>query len=164
MKYYFFLFLLALSCRQAETAKSESTHSIEVDKTKIGSFLDNWHQAAAVADEDVFFGSIAEEGVYLGTDKTERWTKKEFMDWGMKYFERDTAWAFTPFDREIYFSENGNTAWFEESLETWMGICRGSGVVKRTDDYWELAHYNLAVTIDNDKIEGFIDLTGVEKD
>jgi len=99
----------------------------------------------------------------LGTDKTERWTKEEFMDWGMKYFtERDTAWAFTPFDREIYFSENGKTAWFEEQLDTWMGNCRGSGILEKDSTEWKIAHYNLAVTIDNDLINGFIELTGAK--
>ena len=39
-----------------------------------------------------------------------------------------------------------------------MGECRGSGVLKRINNEWKLVHYNLAVTIDNDKIKGFIDL------
>lgn len=158
------LALLILSCNQTDISTAEPSFSESESKKEIDTFLDAWHQAAAVADEDVFFGSIEEGGIYLGTDKTERWTKEEFMDWGMKYFERDTAWAFTPFDRVTYFSENGEMAWFEEALDTWMGVCRGSGVLLKNDTSWKLAHYNLAVTIDNDKIDGFIELTSAEKD
>ncbi len=157
---YKLLFLLALSCTHTPNIETIQFNA-DQEKEIIHSFLNDWHQAAAVADEDVFFSSIKDGGIYLGTDKTERWTKEEFMDWGMKYFtERDTAWAFTPFDREIYFSENGKTAWFEEQLDTWMGNCRGSGVLEKDSLEWKIAHYNLAVTIDNDLINGFIELTG----
>ncbi|MEM7162958.1 MAG: nuclear transport factor 2 family protein [Bacteroidota bacterium] len=155
---YLVIVVLLFSCQveQEETQQFDK----EIAKQLINRLLDDWHQAAAVADEDVFFGSIKNEGIYLGTDKTERWTKEEFMDWGMKYFtERDTAWAFNPFDRQIYFGQSGKTAWFEEQLDTWMGNCRGSGVIEYIDSKWQIAHYNLAVTIDNDKIDHFIELT-----
>ncbi|NND77773.1 MAG: SnoaL-like domain-containing protein, partial [Flavobacteriales bacterium] len=125
MKYLFPLILLFASCSSQNDLSPEELFSKTESKNEIHQFIDAWHQAAAVADEDIFFGSIADGGIYLGTDKTERWTKEEFMDWGMKYFERDTAWAFTPYDRSIYFAEGGQIAWFEESLDTWMGPCRG---------------------------------------
>jgi len=156
------MIILMVSCINPQQEKPVEFNPKQ-EKEAIHTFMNAWHQAAAVADEDVFFNSIKDGGIYLGTDKTERWTKEEFMDWGMKYFtERDTAWAFTPFDREIYFSENGQTAWFEEQLDTWMGNCRGSGVLQKDSINWQIAHYNLAVTIDNDLINGFIDLTGAK--
>ncbi|PLW96177.1 MAG: hypothetical protein C0593_12275, partial [Marinilabiliales bacterium] len=40
-------------------------------------FLDQWHRDAANADT-AYFQKIADNGIYLGTDKTERWTKEEF--------------------------------------------------------------------------------------
>lgn len=115
--------------------------------------MDGWHQAAATADEDVFFGSMRDDAIYLGTDKTERWEKTVFQDWSARFFERDTAWAFTPYDRELYFSADGRTAWFEELLETWMGPCRGSGVLTLEETGWKLAHYNLAMLIDNEDVQ-----------
>src|SRR5271170_7515795 len=39
-----------------------------------GAVLDDWHQAAAVSDEARYFGHFAPNGVYMGTDPTERWT------------------------------------------------------------------------------------------
>ena len=120
--------------------------------------IDNWHKAAAVADETVFFGTMTDEAIYLGTDKTERWTKQEFKEWSQQIFERKTAWAFTPKDRNIYFSEDRKTAWFEELLDTWMGPCRGSGVVVLTENGWKLSHYNLALLVDNDKMNQVIQL------
>ena len=120
--------------------------------------MDDWHQAAANGNENIFFGSMSDSAIYIGTDKIERWTKSEFEAWSKKYFERDTAWSFTPHTREIYFSKNFQTAWFEELLDTWMGACRGSGVLTKKDSLWKLNHYNLSLLLDNDKIQKFIEI------
>jgi len=79
--------------------------------------------------------------------------RDEIRTWSEKYFARDTAWAFNPYDRQVYFSSDAKTAWFEELLETWMGPCRGSGVLSYTKDGWKLEHYNLAMLIDNEDVE-----------
>lgn len=128
------------------------------EATAVNVLMDAWHHAAAVADEDSFFGSMAADGIYLGTDATERWLRDEMKDWSAKYFEKDSAWAFVPHDRHIYFSRNGNLAWFDELLDTWMGTCRGSGVLQKQTDGWKIKQYNLAVTVPNDAINGFIEL------
>ena len=129
------------------------------DREQINALLDNWHQAAAVAEEETFVGSLTEDGVYIGTDKTERWTREEMRAWAKPYFERDTAWAFTPLERKIYFDRKGKVAWFNETLDTWMGVCRASGVLEDVRrEGWKISHYHLSVTIDNDLIEDFISL------
>ena len=132
----------------------------ESEKKDIDGSLDLWHQAAATADEVAFFGFMTEDCIYLGTDKTEKWKRDELRMWSEKYFDRESAWSFEPLEREIYFSLDGKTAWFDEKLNTWMGICRGSGVLTKTNDGWKLRHYNLAVLVPNEKIEGFIELVG----
>jgi len=126
------------------------------EAARIDSLLNAWHEAASTADEAIFFGNMTETGIYLGTDATERWEKKIFEEWAAPYFRRDTAWSFTPFDRHIYFSEDRQTAWFEEKLDTWMGTCRGSGVLKKEMGTWKIAHYNLAVLVPNEKIDTVI--------
>ncbi len=126
-------------------------------------FIDQWHRAAATADEDVFFGSMAQDGVYLGTDETERWIRPEFEAWGLKYFQRDSAWDFKPKNRHVMISKDGRMAWWDELLDTWMGVCRGSGVLVLTHEGWKIQHYNLAVTVPNDKINGFIELVSGKK-
>jgi hypothetical protein len=125
---------------------------------EIGTLIDNWHRAAAVADEDAFFGSMTENAIYLGTDATERWLRDEMRVWAKPYFDKESAWSFQSNNRKIYIAENMTIAWFEELLDTWMGVCRGSGVVVRKDSGWKISHYNLAVTVPNDMINGFIDL------
>ncbi|WKK84974.2 nuclear transport factor 2 family protein [Marivirga arenosa] len=126
--------------------------------TEVNQFMDSWHKAAATADEEVFFGSMTKDGVYLGTDKTEKWTRDEMAVWAKEYFERESAWSFTATSRDIYFYENGKVAWLNEKLDTWMGVCKGTAVLELTNEGWKIALYDLSVTIDNDKIQKFIEL------
>jgi len=117
---------------------------------RIGNMIDDWHQAASVADEPRYFGHFAPNGVFMGTDATERWTVSEFRVWAKPYFDKKKAWSFRSHDRHIDFSADGATAWFDELLETPnLGPCRGSGVVVRIGGEWKIAQYNLSIPIPN---------------
>lgn len=129
--------------------------------TAINTLINDWHKAAANANAEAYFGAMSDNSIYIGTDATERWTKKEFISFGKPYFDKGSAWDFKPYDRLLHFSEEGNLAWFSELLDTWMGICRGSGVLTKVDGEWKITHYHLSVTVPNEIIEDFIDL--VEK-
>lgn len=153
--------LVVISCQQQLPSSTTEPDQTEINKidpaasaASIDQLLDNWHKAAATADADAFFGAMTEDCIYLGTDATEKWKRDELRTWAAKAFERETAWAFTPHEREVYVGSD-DLAWFDEKLDTWMGECRGTGVVVSTADGWKLKHYNLAVTISNDKIKEF---------
>lgn len=134
--------------------KGEDCWKVKPDlAAELGQLIDNWHLAAAQADEDTFFGSMTPDGIYLGTDASERWERDVFRDWAKSAFERESAWNFTGHDRQFYFSEDGQTGWWEEQLDTWMGPCRGSGVAVKTPEGWRIKHYNLSFTIPNDKVD-----------
>ena len=124
----------------------------------INDFVDSWHKAAAEANAEAFFGGMTKDGIYIGTEAGERWLRDDLKEWSKKYFERESAWNFKSRDREIYFSDNEDYAWFEEKLETQMGVCHGSGVLEMTVDGWKIKHYHLSVTVPNDKIDAFIKL------
>lgn len=112
--------------------------------------LDDWHLAAAQADEARYFGHLAETAVFLGTDASERWTKAEFRAWAAPYFKRGRAWSFRAVARHWSFGADGRTAWFDEVLDTPnMGPARGSGVVVREGRTWRIVQYNLTVPIPN---------------
>ena len=147
---------LFLSCANKQPVFNRETAIVELNAV-----MDNWHLSAAIADEDVFFNSMDSNAVYLGTDPAERWLKHEFKEWAMPYFQRDIAWAFKPYNRVWEFSENGTIAWFDELLETHMGICRGSGILQYYKNGWKIKHYNLALTLPNEKIEEFRSIQGI---
>ncbi len=150
MNKLFFILLLALLCSCCETKITE--------KEKINTFLDDWHLAAANADFDEYFGKIADDGIYIGTDPTERWTKKEFVEAYKPYFDKGKAWDFKAIERNIDFSTDGKVVWFDEKLDTWMGICRGSGVLELNEGNWRIKHYHLSVTLLNERTKEFVEM------
>src|SRR5262245_30288035 len=68
--------------------------------------LDDWHDAAAKADEERYFRHFTPDAVFMGTDVTERWTRDAFREWAKPYFNRGKAWSFTPHDRFVSFSND----------------------------------------------------------
>jgi hypothetical protein len=121
-------------------------------------FIDNWHLAATNADAPRFFGSMGDQAVYIGTDASERWTKDEFIQFAKPYFDKGKAWDFKPYDRKLHVTSDSKIVWFSELLSTWMGVCRGSGVLTWTQDGWKIQQYHLSVTVPNDLIRDFITL------
>lgn len=117
----------------------------------VAGVLDDWHAAAAAAQEERYFGHFAAGGVFLGTDATERWTVDEFRRYSHPYFAKGKAWNFRAVERHVAFSGDGAVAWFDEKLDTPnLGPSRGSGVLVREKGEWKIAQYNLTVPIPND--------------
>ena len=123
------------------------------EKNIIEDLLNQWHQAAANADQQTYFDFIAAGGIYIGTDATENWTKEEFFEWSRSYFENGKAWNFEANERNIYLSDKKNIAWFDEQLEFPGGILRGSGVMAKEKNGWKLKHYVLSLPVPNDKFK-----------
>lgn len=142
MKYLPLLFLLIISCA--------STKNSDQQKTEISTVLDNWHKAAADANYDNYFDTMSDESIYIGTDATENWNKKQFQAFAKPYFDKGKAWNFKAIERNIYFSKNGKNVWFDELLSTQMKLCRGSGVMVQENGQWKIKHYVLSMTIPND--------------
>ena len=116
----------------------------------IARVLDDWHLAAAQADEARYFGHLAEDAVFMGTDATERWDKTAFRAFAHPYFAKGKAWSFKAVRREVRLSADGRTAWFDEDLDTSnLGPCRGTGVLTLEEGRWRIRHYNLTVPIPN---------------
>lgn len=152
---YLIIVIVSFACSSRQENEQKETGS---QNAEVGGFLDRWHLAAARADSATFFGSMADESIYIGTDATERWTKSEFISFAAPYFRRGKAWDFKPYDRDLHFTADGQHVWFSELLTTWMGICRGSGVAHKTDNGWQIDQYHLSVTVPNDAIRDFIKL------
>jgi hypothetical protein len=123
---------------------------------EIDTVMNRWHRAAAIADEDTFFGLMTENADYIGTDPSEHWKRDELRKWSEKYFARSSAWDFKPQKRSIYFTPNGQYAWFDELLTTWMGDCRGSGVLVKTNEGWRIEQYVLSMAVLNDLTKDYI--------
>lgn len=151
MKHKIFYFVLLISLFSFQNINAQKKGFYEnVQKKNINKLLDDFNLFAAQADYDKYFACFAEESTFIGTDATEVWNKKEFMAWAKPFFESKKTWNFTSLKRNIYFSEDGNYAWFDEVLDTQMKICRGSGVLEKIKGQWKVKQYVLSMTIPND--------------
>ena len=118
-------------------SKNTSTKTTIEKESEINGLMDKWHNDVIAFELDSYFNVMDESFIFLGTDPKERWSKDEFYGFCKPYFEKKTSWNFTPLWSNVYFSEDGKIAWFEEQLTTWMEECRGSGVLIKKDNEWK---------------------------
>lgn len=156
--------LVVIGCKSKQATNQKNQESY------INLVLNNWHKAAAEANFNNYFNAMTDDAIFIGTDATENWNKQEFIKFAKPFFDRGKAWSFNALERNIYFSSDKKTAWFDELLNTQMKICRGSGVlVVDKNGNWKIKQYVLSMTIPNDhtdevvKIKSLIEDKEIEK-
>lgn len=106
---------------------------------------------------------MTSDAVFIGTDARENWQRSEFMRYAKPHFDKGKAWSFNAVERNIYPDESYHFAWFDELLDTQMKICRGSGVLRKEDGKWKIAHYVLSIAVPNENVDALVKLKA-EKD
>jgi hypothetical protein len=148
------LIILAMAGGMMLAGHAASSAATEGDEAQsIAATLDAFHAAASKADFNGYFSLFAPDGVFLGTDATERWTVEEFKAYAKPSFDKGHGWTYAAVEgkRFITIADDGKIAWFDELLiNAKYGSCRGSGVLRRIGDNWRIAQYNLAFMIPND--------------
>lgn len=124
-----------------------------VIEKEINTLLDQWHADAANANLEGYIGLMDSTCNYIGTDATENWKRDEFATFCKPYFDKGTTWDFKTLQRDVRVNTEGNTAWFDEILDTHMGTCRGSGALELIDGKWKLKQYVLSVAVPNESME-----------
>ena len=138
-----------------------TSHADNHEEQAIGELIDNFHAAAAAADQERYLGYMTDDAVFMGTDEWERWPKQpDFTDYVAGRFEGGTGWTYRSVERIISVAESGDIAWFDEVVfsET-NGRFRGTGVVVKFGDEWKIAHYAMSFLIFNENWEEVIELT-----
>lgn len=121
------------------------------DKSEVSVVLDKLHTYAAEAEWDNYFALYTDNATFLGTDVTERWDKPTFE----AYARPTDGWVYKMRERHIDFTPDGDTAWFDEVLDSLnYGTSRGTGVLIRTEGGWKIAQYHLVFPIPNDLASG----------
>ena len=100
--------LFAIGCATGRPDQADQVDDVSV-------VLNDFHDAAAKADEERYFAHFAPEGVFLGTDATERWDVPAFRAFAHPYFSKGKGWTYRPRDRHVMV--RGDFAWFDELLE-----------------------------------------------
>ncbi|WBL25473.1 nuclear transport factor 2 family protein [Zunongwangia sp. HGR-M22] len=152
--FFSFCFISLLASSQTMPYQSNK----EQDKNEISQTIDTWHKAAAEANFQNYFNLLTEDAIFIGTDATENWNKNEFKAYSKPHFDKGRAWSFKSVERNIYLEDKKGIAWFDELLDTHMGICRGSGVMRYENSSWKIVHYVLSIEIPNENVAEIVDI------
>ena len=116
---------------------------------KLDVLLNGLHQDAHEGNYETYFERYTSDAIFLGTDKTERWTIQEFKEYAKPAFADGHGWTYEVVERN--WEGSGDTRWFDEILfNEKYGHCRGTGVVELINGEWKIAHYSLTLLIPND--------------
>ena len=122
--------------------------SADDQRAAIDALIDGLHQDAHEGNFQTYFDRYTPDAVFLGTDKSERWTIEEFKVYAEPAFEDGHGWTYLVKERN--WEGDGNTRWFDEVLvNEKLGHCRGTGVVELIDGEWKIAHYALTMLVPN---------------
>ena len=114
------------------------------DQHLIDALLDGLHQDAHEGSFQTYFARYSPNAIFLGTDKTERWTIEEFKTYAKPAFADGHGWTYKVIERN--WEGDGNTRWFDEILfNEKLGHCRGTGVVQLISGEWKITHYALTM-------------------
>jgi len=142
------ILLLAFS-NIAFTQNIKSTKDVE-------QVLDNLHLYAAEANTKKYIDLFADDAVFFGTDISERWPKVEFSKYATDRMSSGTGWTYFMKERNLYFSNDDKTAWFDEILTNkGYGEFRGTGVLKMVGSQWKIVQYNLLLPIPNNLMKKY---------
>jgi hypothetical protein len=144
------ILLLCVSCVFGQTNDSP--------KQIVDAVLNQWHEAAATANWKQYEALMGADFHFIGTDATENWNRQAFADFAKPYFDRGKGWKYTPLERNIYFNKQKNIAWFDELLDSNLGVCRGSGILILTKGKWLFSQYVLSMTVPNDHADTVVKL------
>ena len=123
--------------------------SADDQRAAIDALIDGLHQDAHEGNFQTYFDRYTPDAVFLGTDKSERWTIEEFKVYAEPAFEDGHGWTYLVKERN--WEGDGSTRWFDEVLlNEKLGHCRGTGVVELIDGEWKIAHYALTMLVPND--------------
>ena len=115
----------------------------------IDRLLDGLHQDAHEGNFKSYFDRYTSDAIFLGTDKTERWTIEEFKAYAKPAFADGNGWTYSVVERN--WEGAGDTHWFDEILfNEKLGHCRGTGVVQLIEGEWKIPHYALTMLVPNE--------------
>ena len=118
-------------------------------RAAIDALIDGLHQDAHEGNFHTYFDRYTPDAVFLGTDKSERWTIDQFKVYAEPAFEDGHGWTYSVKERN--WEGEGSTRWFDEVLlNEKLGHCRGTGVVELIDGEWKIAHYSLTMLVPNE--------------
>jgi len=125
---------------------------------RVKAVLTEFHLAASQADLDRYVEHLSTDLAYFGTDRTERFDLDGLTTVAGSYFSKGIGWAAEPTEQNVFVSEDGTMAWFDEQLESKnFGEMRATGVLRLEHRGWRIVQYNLAFPVPNDLVSDLVE-------
>ncbi|MCS6229611.1 nuclear transport factor 2 family protein [Shewanella baltica] len=126
---------------QVQSAQTTSSS----DQQAAAQVLNLLNQYSSDADWDKYFALYRKDGIFIGTDASERWGMAEF-----EHYSRPTkGWRYDLTERHLI--QHGDVILFDELLNSpAYGVSRGTGTLIKTDGNWKIAQYHLSFPIPNE--------------
>lgn len=152
----FALLIISLLCAASAFADGHGG-----DRAAINAVLNDFHAAAAEGDKDRYLGYLTDDAVFMGTDEWERWPKNpDFTEYVAGRFQNGTGWNYEPQNRVLQVAESSDVAWFDEVVvSATNGRFRGTGVLRKVNGDWKIAHYAMSFLVFNENWQEVIELT-----
>lgn len=117
--------------------------------------LNTLHHSEATANIRGYFGCYLNENCrFLGTDASENWSIKQFLEYSKEAFKMTSAWEYTliPGTRLCFEMVTNQVVNFDELLlaKSFKCTARGSGTMIKKDNYWFITQYHLTFPTPND--------------
>lgn len=148
----FVVSLVACATCPEPTPIVPNAEASSVGRDAVDAVLDDWHAAAAGSDLPRYLSHFTTDAIFLGTDATERWTVEQLRAYAEAPFEAGRGWRMRAVRRDVVV--RGDVAWVDEDLDAVnLGPARGRAVLVREADVWRIAHYDLAITVPNERFD-----------
>ncbi len=106
------------------------------------------HVAKGEGDGSRYYGLFVPEAIVLGTARSERFSLAGLQAILGPYYAQGRRPTSIPIEQQVYLSPDGGWAWFEELIERkYLGLMRGTGVLRKVDNTWKFVHYNLIILV-----------------
>ena len=107
--------------------------------------LAQFHEAASQADGAKYFSLFTPDGVFIGTDATERWTLEQFETYAEPHFKKGKGWTYVQKTVNVDINSAGDTAWFDEILEQVIRYLPRDRCAQKMGNAWKVAQYHLTI-------------------
>jgi ketosteroid isomerase-like protein len=156
------LLLIALTSLAALSLAGRAPHAGVVEE--IEAVLTDFHAAAAEGDAERYFAYLSPDSVFFGTDAAERWPYDEYVALLQPLFEQGVKIVNEPVEQNVFVADDGDMAWFDETLEKpKYGEMRATGVLRHTDEGWKIVQFHLTFPIPNEIVPDVVKLTRAAK-
>ena len=142
------------SCQRNESAPAVNKE--EVSKT-VGELFDGFNSSFKIKDASTMGNFLSDDGLFLGTDPEEFWSKQRVIEEVSKMAQDTTINSnYTVDKREVRVSSDGQTALvIEQSVVPFLGNIpvRTIGRAAMKDGQWKIDFYSWSLIPKNESLE-----------